>query len=61
MTRKIKTLGVSAGGRLAGELRKESQFCFAYDSNVNEGQCVSLTMPNRPQEYRKSVLHPVFE
>jgi serine/threonine-protein kinase HipA len=61
MTRKIKTLGVSAGGRLAGELRKESQFCFAYDSNVNEGQCVSLTMPIRPQEYRKSVLHPVFE
>ncbi|MFO8141093.1 MAG: type II toxin-antitoxin system HipA family toxin, partial [Marinobacter sp.] len=61
MTQKIKTLDVSVSGKLVGELQKHSQFCFAYDTSADEAQSVSLTMPVRSSEFRRSTLHPVFE
>jgi len=61
MTTRIKSLQVFSGGLPAGELYKDSQFHFHYAPSASDDVAVSLTMPVRRDEFRRSTLHPVFE
>ena len=56
LPKRIRNVGVTSFGQIAGELSQPAQFVFQYTADMP----VSLTMDAREKPYNYGQLHPVF-